>query len=261
MDYIKAYVNLMFKVKQEQRSLNSVVYYEKHHMLPKSLFPEFKDFKSNGWNMVLLTTREHFVAHRLLAKFFGIKMVYAIQRMCNAKNSKNIYQITSRTYDYLINLRNIAAKNDIITNSKKGRPGKNQNPEHVKNRNLSRMKNGSWFSDPKSTGEKIKKALAGKPMLNRRGISIPKESIQKMIQTRRDNGSFERSVESKQKQSDTLKQKYLAGELIPNRMGEEAKAKMVLKMRDQVSCPHCQKTGGRNAMTRWHFNNCKHISG
>jgi hypothetical protein len=25
----------------------------------------------------------------------------------------------------------------------------------------------------------------------------------------------------------------------------------------QVACPHCNKTGGRSAMPRWHFNNCK----
>jgi len=24
-----------------------------------------------------------------------------------------------------------------------------------------------------------------------------------------------------------------------------------------IQCPHCLKTGGRNIMTRWHFNNCK----
>lgn len=26
----------------------------------------------------------------------------------------------------------------------------------------------------------------------------------------------------------------------------------------QVTCPHCDKTGGASAMKRWHFNNCKH---
>lgn len=26
----------------------------------------------------------------------------------------------------------------------------------------------------------------------------------------------------------------------------------------KTTCPHCGKTGGRNAMTRYHFNNCKH---
>ena len=27
-----------------------------------------------------------------------------------------------------------------------------------------------------------------------------------------------------------------------------------------VKCPHCQLEGGQNAMTRWHFNNCKSVN-
>lgn len=27
----------------------------------------------------------------------------------------------------------------------------------------------------------------------------------------------------------------------------------------QVKCPHCGKLGGRSVMSRWHFNNCKHV--
>ena len=26
----------------------------------------------------------------------------------------------------------------------------------------------------------------------------------------------------------------------------------------QVTCPHCRKAGQHRAMSRWHFNNCKH---
>ena len=26
----------------------------------------------------------------------------------------------------------------------------------------------------------------------------------------------------------------------------------------KVTCPHCNKIGARNTMTRWHFENCKH---
>lgn len=27
--------------------------------------------------------------------------------------------------------------------------------------------------------------------------------------------------------------------------------------KEQVTCPHCNKTGGISSMSRWHFNNCK----
>jgi len=28
--------------------------------------------------------------------------------------------------------------------------------------------------------------------------------------------------------------------------------------KEKVTCPHCGKTGGKNVMVRWHFDNCKH---
>lgn len=40
-------------------------YYERHHILPKSIWSEHK---SAQWNLVRLTAREHFVAHKLLVR-------------------------------------------------------------------------------------------------------------------------------------------------------------------------------------------------
>lgn len=41
--------------------------YEKHHILPKSLFPEYKNLSKNKWNCVKLPYLEHIEAHRLLS--------------------------------------------------------------------------------------------------------------------------------------------------------------------------------------------------
>ena len=41
-----------------------------HHILPKSIFPEFKDLRDNPWNGVRLSFRHHFVAHMFLARVF-----------------------------------------------------------------------------------------------------------------------------------------------------------------------------------------------
>lgn len=47
----------------------------------------------------------------------------------------------------------------------------------------------------------------------------------------------------------------------PSKHTEETKIKIAnslrLKPRDNVTCPHCGKTGGAIAMPRWHFDNCK----
>lgn len=46
------------------------VYYERHHILPKSLFKEYSNLKVFKWNKVLLTAREHFICHMLLVKHY-----------------------------------------------------------------------------------------------------------------------------------------------------------------------------------------------
>lgn len=58
---------------------------ERHHILPKSLYPEFDKC---DWNRVNLPYRAHFIAHWMLAKALGGKMWYAFLGMAN-KNTKN----------------------------------------------------------------------------------------------------------------------------------------------------------------------------
>ena len=43
-------------------------YFETHHILPKCIFPQYKNLKINAWNLSYLTPREHFIAHKLLIK-------------------------------------------------------------------------------------------------------------------------------------------------------------------------------------------------
>jgi hypothetical protein len=66
--YFFAYIKIVEKAKREIRDGN-LGYYEKHHILPKSVFPEFSNLKINYWNGVVVTAREHFVLHKLLTKF------------------------------------------------------------------------------------------------------------------------------------------------------------------------------------------------
>lgn len=61
MDYVKAYNNLVSKA--QQRVL--VGYGEKHHVLPRCMGgSNAKD------NIVLLTAKEHFIAHKLLVRMY-----------------------------------------------------------------------------------------------------------------------------------------------------------------------------------------------
>ncbi len=44
----------------------------------------------------------------------------------------------------------------------------------------------------------------------------------------------------------------------PN-FGKKRSAEAVAALKEEITCPHCSKTGQRIGMQRWHFNNCKLI--
>lgn len=45
-------------------------YGEKHHILPKSIFPEYKSERKFPWNIKRLYAKDHFIAHYLLYKIY-----------------------------------------------------------------------------------------------------------------------------------------------------------------------------------------------
>jgi hypothetical protein len=69
--YKKLYFTIIRRAKRAGRKkIPGKNYYEEHHILPKHKFYQFKRSK---WNLVLLTAREHYICHKLLYKFTGIK--------------------------------------------------------------------------------------------------------------------------------------------------------------------------------------------
>ena len=79
-------------------------YFEFHHVLPKSLFPNWKKKESN---VVCLTAREHFFCHQLLTKIYPSKeMNFALVSFISypQKHGCN-YRITGREYERLRILR------------------------------------------------------------------------------------------------------------------------------------------------------------
>lgn len=96
---------------KKHRRLSETVYTEKHHILPKSLGGD-----NSEDNLVVLTAKEHFVAHLLLSKMFsgvsGIKMVMALRAMknlnvagrrpvCNSRQFEIVKSISNRFYKNL----------------------------------------------------------------------------------------------------------------------------------------------------------------
>jgi hypothetical protein len=93
--------------KAQQRSNLTEEYFEKHHIVPKSLGGSNKKE-----NIVRVTAKEHFVCHLLLTKFTEgeskRKMSYALWMMCNAATKKHQrYLPKSKTYDISKKIRSI----------------------------------------------------------------------------------------------------------------------------------------------------------
>lgn len=98
--YLKWYLKITAAAKT--RKLLPDVYYEKHHVVPKSL-----NGNNSKDNLVNLTAREHFICHLLLTKITEgqnkSKMVHALWMMAFVKNKDqtNRHKISSRQFEKL----------------------------------------------------------------------------------------------------------------------------------------------------------------
>lgn len=97
MNYRLIYCKIISYAKSQNRFKGDGDYYESHHILPKSLFPLWKNRKSN---IVLLTAREHFFVHELLTKIYPTpQMRHAAYAFISRPNAD--YKITPREYERL----------------------------------------------------------------------------------------------------------------------------------------------------------------
>ena len=96
MNYLKHYKKLVFRAFRSKRYKGDGIYYEGHHVKPRAF---------GGKRIVLLTAKEHFIAHFLLYKHFKkhgnkrqiIKMSNGFQAM-TMSSKYNIERYTSRSF-------------------------------------------------------------------------------------------------------------------------------------------------------------------
>lgn len=86
-------------IQNTRRARKQLGYVEGHHIIPRSIKPEFSN---NHFNIVYLTAKEHFIAHLLLTKMFSgkeqTKMIFAFRRIHYDNNGK---RYTSRLFSNL----------------------------------------------------------------------------------------------------------------------------------------------------------------
>jgi len=127
MNYQKIYNNLITLRKQLNRKKREGIYYEWHHIKPKCF-----GGSNEKNNLILLTFREHWFAHKLLVEIHNGKekrsMIQALWRMMLCKNGQRI--ISSHEYD---KTKKLMIENRISTGWKKGNIPWNKNKKMSKN--------------------------------------------------------------------------------------------------------------------------------
>ena len=163
MNYRHVYMLIIEHAKSEQklglRKKGNGNYYEAHHILPKSLFPLWKNRQSN---YVLLTAREHFFCHQLLEKIYpNSNMFLALWWLANDDQNKYIIK-GSKEYEKI--------KKEVSEKLKKAYKGKHLNKVSFKD-----------FSDEKKAeiGKKISEKLSGRKLSDKH-----KENLRKAIENK-----------------------------------------------------------------------------
>ncbi len=147
--YTRWYFHIIGNIKGEnrrrvKRNNPDWVYYEQHHIMPKCF-----DGMDTAENLVLLTGREHFVAHWLLTKMVGDnsdkgKMFFALGRMMHSHKSDKKNVISGRRYEIC---RRAFSKNNVINTDR--------------NEKISRSKLGIPRSE--ETKQKLRKYFTDNP--------------------------------------------------------------------------------------------------
>lgn len=154
MNYLKVYCNL---IRKAEKRIIPKGYTEKHHVFPKSIF-------GNNNRIVVLTAREHYIAHALLEKIYikryglknkkTFKMIFAYNMMSNVGQYKN-----SSLYE---TFKTRFVKNNLGENH----PMYGKRHSEKSRMKMSKSHKGKKISSPRSEEhiEKIREANIGKIM-------------------------------------------------------------------------------------------------
>lgn len=167
MNYERNYYDYIAYVKTLKRFKGDGNYYEEHHIKPKSC-----GGSNEKENLVLLTSREHFLAHYLLTKFLKgedrKRMCIAFKYMSRDKNG--LRYMNSRLYN---SVRLIGELNPNY-----GR----QWDEETKKR-MGAPKKGKKLSE--ETRKKLSEIHKGK--VKKRGYTLSEETKKRMSESRKNN--------------------------------------------------------------------------
>lgn len=251
MDSRATYFRLMASRQLLQRVKAPGLFLELHHIWPRSL-----GGSDDPSNLVLLTPREHFLAHLLLTDFMEgtarAKMAYALHMMCQF-NGNNGRKPTSRMYEEArkkvslycrgpshpaFGTRRSAAQRAAISLRMRG----TGNPQY----RIAPWNKGLTAATSPTLREAGRKAgLANREHRGWHHSGAVRQSI----------GDAHRGKPKTEAHKSALSAS-LKGRGPSREAVEKSAAQNRGKEQPKEQCPHCGKVGGKVAMARWHFENC-----
>ncbi len=265
--YSKWYLDIIENANSENRAkLNKLneeyIYYENHHILPKSLFKEYKNLKENKWNSVLLTAKEHFIVHLCIWKHYkSLKYTYGEIKMSKSflilsSDGKH----TSKEYTYFkLNFSHTKETKNKMQGRVHSEETRNKISIGNKGKHCSEETKKKMSIAKQNMSEETKKKISE----GRKGIKFSDEHRKNLSKSLKGLKRNPHSEETKNKISKGNKGHIVTQET-RKKISESNKRNYSQKSLDinrlLSKCPHCGKEGKGNSMQRWHFDKCKLIT-
>jgi hypothetical protein len=206
MNHQKIYDKIIKKANLENREKGYGIYYEKHHIIPKSM-----GGSNENINLVLLTAKEHYIVHRLLTRIYpdNRSILTAFHFMVHGQQGQRMY-LSSRVYaearELFIKVQKTRKLSEEtkrkISESRKGKKLSEETKEKIRQKALGRkaseetrkiLSNSHKGIEPGNKGKKmgprsdeVKKQISYK-LKGRKKPPRTKEHTRKIIENRKRN--------------------------------------------------------------------------
>jgi len=207
MNYERIYNQIVHKARSENRKrIKGGAYYEGHHIIPKCMGGEGNAYDAQHPNIILLTAKEHYIAHRLLCEIYpkSNKLKFALRMMINGSGTKNRFKPSSRVYERLRKEYNkIPFSEETRKKMSESHIGKVQSKETIQKRVNANM----GRRNTEETKRKISESNLGQKRSEetKRNISNGKKNISEETRKKLSNRII--SEETKRKMSEAKKGK------------------------------------------------------